>query len=471
MRKLNASSPLRFFVGCGLPRLRARKDGRIHSSRLCERSAAIHIFAERVWYTVDTMQYIGVIDCNNFFVSCERLFRPDLVGRPVVVLSSNDGCVVARSQEVKDMGVVMGVPLFQIKDTVKDKGIVTFSSHFTLYRDLSARVFAVVKTLLPVMEIYSIDEAFFSIEAATKEALEQELMRIKMEVERQVGIPVSLGVASTKTQAKYANRLAKKAGGVMVLTPADWQSLVGTMSLRDIWGVGGRLGRRYSEAGMTMVADLLACSKSRIQPLFGISGLRLQAELRGESVYLLGAQSGPQKSIMSSRSFATNVTDRATLHDAVAHHVRSVVADLRRLGLKTTQLSVHLGTSRHGDYVLRGGTRTADLSMPTDDMVVLLKEATRLLATLYEAEVPYKKAGVYIGPFVPKELGQQSLFAPMVPTPTEALHEVVDVLNNRFGIDMVAFGKQTKVTQWQSKSEQKSPAYTTRWSELAVARA
>jgi DNA polymerase V len=417
------------------------------------------------------MNYIGVIDCNNFFVSCERLFRPDLVGRPVVVLSSNDGCVVARSQEVKDMGVVMGVPIFQIKDIVKDKGIVTFSSHFALYRDLSARVFAVVKTLLPVMEIYSIDEAFFAIKAESKQALEQELMRIKREVERQVGIPVSLGVAATKTQAKYANKLAKKAGGVMVLTPADWQSLISTLPLRDIWGVGGRLGRRYSEAGMITVADLLSAPKPRLQPLFGISGLRLQAELHGESVYLLGAHSGPQKSIMSSRSFAKNVTDRATVHDAVAYHVRSVVADLRRLGLKTIQLSVYLGTSRHGDYVLRGGSLAVDLDTPTDDMVVLLKEASRLLDRLYEADVPYKKAGVYIGPFVPKERGQQSLFTPATPPPSEALNEVVDVLNNRFGIDMVAFGRHTKVTQWQSKSEKKSPAYTTRWNELAVARA
>lgn len=414
------------------------------------------------------MQYIGVIDCNNFFVSCERLFRPDLVGRPVVVLSSNDGCVVARSQEVKDIGVVMGVPLFQIKDIIKDKGIVTFSSHFALYRDLSARVFAVVKQLLPNMEIYSIDEAFFTIETVSKEALEIRLREIKIEVERLVGIPVSLGVAATKTQAKYANRLAKKAGGVMVVTPADWTALVSTINLRDIWGVGGRLNRRYSEAGMVMVGDVIESGSQRLAQLFGVSGVRLQAELRGEPVYQVTQKGSVQKSMMSSRSFAKNTTDNATIHDAVAYHVRSVVTDIRRLGLKTLQLSIYLGTSRHGDYVLRGGSVATDFSEPTDDLILLLKEAARLVDTVFEVGVPYKKAGVYIGPFVPKNVVQTSLFAPDAVRYSETVQTAIEGLNVRFGNEMVTVGKYTKTAQWQSKSEERSPAYTTRWNELAV---
>ena len=315
------------------------------------------------------MNYIGVIDCNNFFVSCERLFRPDLVGKPVVVLSSNDGCVVARSQEVKDMGVVMGVPIFQIKDIVKDKGITTFSSHFALYRDLSSRVFTVVKTLLPTMEIYSIDEAFFSIKADSKELLEAELRRIKIEVERQIGIPVSLGVAATKTQAKYANRLAKKAGGVVVLEPSDWDNLVTTIPLQTIWGVGGKLELRYKEAGLRTVVDLIDCPKPRVDSLFGITGLRLQSELAGTPVYAVINKHAPQQSITSSRSFEKNVTDLAVVKDAVAYHVRQVVADLRHLRLKAKYISVMLGTSRHSDYVLRGGSLTTDNLTPTDDLV------------------------------------------------------------------------------------------------------
>ena len=416
------------------------------------------------------MQYIGVIDCNNFFVSCERLFRPDLVGRPVAVLSSNDGCVVARSQEVKDMGVQMGVPIFQIKDIIKDKGIITFSSHFALYRDISSRVFNVVKTLLPTREIYSIDEAFFSINADFKEALEVTLRRIKSEVERQVGIPVSIGVAATKTQAKYANRLAKKAGGVVVLEPADWAILAPAIPIQTIWGVGGKLERRYKESSLQTVADVIHCPKARVESLFGIVGLRLQAELAGTPVYKVASKHESQKSIMSSRSFEHKVTDLAVIKDAVAYHVRQVVADVRHLRLKTKHIAVTLGTSRHGDYVLRGGSLLTEFTAPTDDIVVLLKAAFLLTEQLYDAGVPYKKAGVYIGNFSPRLFTQPSLFISEVDNRTQPISELVDALNARHGNDFVTIGMQTKERQWQSKSEQKSPAYTTRWSELAVAR-
>jgi DNA polymerase V len=414
------------------------------------------------------MNYIGVIDCNNFFVSCERLFRPDLVGKPVMVLSSNDGCVVARSQEVKDIGVMMGVPVFQIKDIIKDNGIVTFSSHFALYRDISSRVFTVVKTLLPTREIYSIDEAFFTISADSKEDLEIELRRIKIEIERQVGIPVSLGVAATKTQAKYANRLAKKAGGVIVLEDSDWTKLVPTIPLQNIWGVGGKLERRYKEAGLRTVADLINCPKPRVGTLFGITGLRLQSELAGTPVYKLAEAHAPQQSIMSSRSFEKNVTELAVIKDAVAYHVRQVVSELRHLRLKTKYITVTLGTSRHGDYLLRGGSLTLENMAPTDDVVVLLKEAFKLVDSLYEPEVPYKKAGVYIGGFSPKTIVQQSLFSDEVEVQTNPINELLDSFSARYGSDAVTIGTQTKERRWQSKSEQKSPAYTTRWSDLAV---
>ncbi len=414
--------------------------------------------------------FVGVIDCNNFFVSCERLFRPDLVGKPVVVLSSNDGCVVARSQEVKDMGVPMGVPIFQIKDMVKDKGIVTFSSHFALYRDISSRVFAVVKTLLPTMEVYSIDEAFFIVEAVTKPELEERLRQIKIEVERQTGIPVSLGVAATKTQAKYANRLAKKSGGVCVLEKSDWRELAPTIPLPTIWGVGRKLDLRYKEAGLYFVQDLINCPKPLVGKRFGIVGLRLQAELSGTSVYALCEGVTPQKSMVSSRSFEKNVTELAVIKDAVAYHTRQVVADLRQMGFKTKYIGVVLGTSRHGDYLLRGGSLTAENLSPTDDVVALLKQAFALVDQLYEAGVPYKKAGVYVGGFSPKTLVQPSLFAETSEPIASPLNAVLDTFNARYGQDVVTIGTQTKERRWQSKSEQKSPAYTTRWSDLPIVR-
>lgn len=416
------------------------------------------------------MNYIGVIDCNNFFVSCERLFRPDLVGKPVMVLSSNDGCVVARSQEVKDIGVTMGVPIFQIKDIIKDNGIVTFSSHFALYRDISSRVFKVVKTMLPVMEIYSIDEAFFSIESDNKKDLEHDLKWIKKEVERLVGIPVSLGVAATKTQAKYANRLAKKAGGVVVLDDEDWVKLAPLIALQNIWGVGGKLELRYKAAGISTVADLLACTKTRVSSLFGICGLRLQSELAGTVVHSVSSKYSTKQSIMSSRSFEKKVLDKAVVKDAVAYHVRQVVAELRHLNLKTSQIAVTLGTSRHGDYLLRGGTLKVENLDPTDDVVLLLRETMALVDKFYEPDVPYKKAGVYIAGFSAKAITQQSLFAETQTAVINPISKILDEFNVKYGNDFVTVGQQTKGRLWQSKSEQKSPAYTTQWSEIAIAK-
>jgi DNA polymerase V len=362
----------------------------------------------------------------------------------------------------------MGVPIFQIKDIVKDKGIVTFSSHFALYRDISSRVFTVVKALLPSREMYSIDEAFFSINADSKDALEIELRCIKLEVERRVGIPVSLGVAATKTQAKYANRLAKKTGGVCVLETAAWNELSPKIPLQNIWGVGGKLERRYKSAGLATVADLINCPKARVSTLFGITGVRLQAELSGTVMYKVENTKTVQQSIMSSRSFEKNVTNLAVIKDAVAYHLRQVVAELRLLKLETKHLSVSLGTSRHGDYLLRGGSRAVENMAPTADVVFLLKQAFSLVDALYEAGVPYKKAGVLISGFSPKTASQQSLFADEALVKYSPINELLDRFQVLYGADKVTVGTQTKERLWQSKSEQKSPAYTTNWNNLAI---
>lgn len=418
-------------------------------------------------YLIFRMNYIGVLDCNNFFVSCERLFRPDLRHSPVLVLSSNDGCVVARSQEVKDIGVTMGVPYFQIKDIIKNKAIVCFSSHFTLYRDISARVFRVVRELLPDMEQYSIDEAFFSFTAETKTEAEALLRSVKQQVEKRVGIPVSIGLAATKTQAKYANRLAKKAGGVTVLTSEDWLALAGEIQLESIWGVGGRMAARYRAASLLTVSDVTRCPAPRLQTLFGVVGSRLQAELQGVVMYPVSAAHTVQKSTISSRSFKASSTDILVLKDAVAYHVRHAAADIRRLGVLACYLTVTLLPGRHSDYFMRGGTRALDLSEPTADSAVLLTAAMRLVEQLYEAGVPYKKAGISLSKFIPEAYVQTSLFAPAVKKDTR-LGDTIDALNARYGRESVQLGRHTHAEGWQSKQEKKSPAYTTDWSAVPV---
>ena len=413
------------------------------------------------------MQFVGVIDGNNFFVSCERLFRPDLARVPVVVLSSNDGCIVARSSEIKDMGVPMGVPYFQVKDILKKVNARAFSSHFALYRDISARVFSEVRAQFQVMEQYSIDEAFFMFEATSVAEAVTAMRDIKQLLEKRVGIPVSIGLAATKTQAKYANRLAKKAGGVVVLAPEDWEAKTATTPLSDIWGVGGRLSARYRSTGMTTVADVLGCPKQRLSTLFGVSGVRLQAELSGQVQFPVNMQTSTQKSIMSSRSFKKTTDSLAVLKDAVSYHVRHAAADLRRYGLIARTLSVSIGTSRHGDYLLRGGTLTVELGSATADTLVLLGEALRLAEQLYEPGVPYKKAGIMLGQFAPETTVQPSLFLDQgTEATTGTLMKTIDTLNLKFGQDMVRVGQHTKAAAWSPSRADLSPAYTTNWTML-----
>ena len=309
------------------------------------------------------MNWIGVVDCNNFFVSCERLFRPDLRKRPVIVLSSNDGCVVARSQEVKDMGVPMGVPYFKIKDIVKDNGITTFSSHFTLYRDISSRVFTVLKEELSDVEQYSIDEAFFAI-SGTKEEVVARVTRIKLRIEQLVGVPVSVGVAATKTIAKVAVDQAKKTTGILVLSKTDWELARHELPLGDVWGVGRKLSTRFTVLGVKTVPELLHTAPVVVEKHFGVVGLRLQAELSGDAAYPVCSTSLPQQSIMSSRSFKDATEDVMVLEDAVAFHTRAVAADLRRLGKVVSVIRVSIRPSRFSSYLLRGGVAEHQLSEP-----------------------------------------------------------------------------------------------------------
>ena len=410
---------------------------------------------------------IGLLDCNNFFVSCERLFRPELKDRPVVVLSSNDGCVVARSKEIKDMGVPMGVPYFQIKDTLKKVDAVTFSSHFALYRDISRRVFSVMKDELGLVEQYSIDEAFFVV----KEDPERLVQELKEVVERRVGIPVSIGVARTKTQAKYANSLAKKGNGIYVLNDTDWSERMVTVKLSEIWGVGGKTELAFKRHGLETVRDLLSSDKATITKVFGVSGVRLQQELAGNPVYVVSKKTEPQQSVLSSRSFSEATTNIAVLHDSIAYHVRHVTANMRAMNMSANRIRVSIMPSRHSDFVLRGGSKEAVLTAPTNDSMILLKVASQLLEELFEADVPYKKAGVTLLGLCESEIGQETLFNYEKKEENTVLMSVLDSLNKKIKKESVVIGSRLLNSAWQSKSEVRSPAYTTKWSDVAVVKA
>lgn len=410
---------------------------------------------------------IGLLDCNNFFVSCERLFRPDLINKPVVVLSSNDGNVVARSQEVKDMNVPMGVPYFQIKDILEKGGVTTFSSHIALYRDISRRVFEVMREELEVVEQYSVDEAFFKVEGSPEETAS----RVRKAVQQQVGIPVSVGLAPTKTMAKQANHIAKKGSGVCVLDDQLWESLVDKTKLSEIWGVGGGLEMKYKQHGLVSVADLLRTDTAVLSNLFGLPGLRLQKELNSISVFKIGDKHQAQKSIMSSRSFKTETEDINVLADSLAYHARHTAADLRKIKMKTNAIRVALKTNRFGDFFMRGGSKEAVLVAPTNDSIKLLKIASGLLNDLYEKDVPYKKVGVTLSQFTPEGVDQVNIYEESNNDGSDMLMKTLDAVNNIKGREVVQLGSRLLSKQWRSRNESCSPSYTTRWDDLVSVKA
>lgn len=414
--------------------------------------------------------WVALLDCNNFFVSCERLFRPDLKGKPVMVLSSNDGCVVARSQEIKDMGVPMGVPIFQIKDSLKDKNVTTFSSHFALYRDISRRVFEVLRREVQTIEQYSIDEAFFTL-CGPHEVVEARATALKDTIEREVGVPVSISVARSKTIAKYASSLAKRTNGIKVLANEEWRILQNKVELGEIWGVGSKTSQTFKAKGLVTVADFAKLEERTVKTLFGVLGERLQNEFKGMFTASLTRSLEPQKSILHTRSFRETTTDIEVLKDAVAYHLREATEDLRSMGFLTKALTVYLGTSRYGDYLLQGGSKSLILQTPTSDTFTLIREAMLVVDELYIAAVPYKKAGVLLTDFSPILSRQMSLFEEKKEAKTKELMPMLDAVNKKIGKGSVVLGTRLKEVRWQSSQLKRSPAYTTNWKDIAKVKA
>lgn len=425
------------------------------------------------------MEYIGLVDCNNFFVSCERLFRPDLRHTPVVVLSSNDGCVVARSNEIKALGIPMGVPYFQVKQDLAAAKAAIFSSNFTLYRDISARVMRALAGEVSATETYSVDEAFFALTAATPEAAAHEALRIKASLEQQIGIPVSVGVARSKTIAKYASEHAKaqaKAGegnGVAVITGTTWHALQPTTPLQRIWGIGGRMSAQLRTHALHTVADFLSADRLQVSTLFGVGGVRLYDELSEIAVWPLGSRATvTQKSYMSTRSFKARTHDQQAVTDAVLYHVTQVAADLRADGVGCRYLQVSARPSRHGDWALMNGSAELTLDVPTNDTRVLMHYAEELLGGFFDPRVPYMKAGVVVGQVVPLSARQPTLFTDEATAKqTDGIMDLVDGLNAKFGKQTIGVGKQVTEEVWRPRTNLLSPQYTTKWPDLATVKA
>lgn len=409
------------------------------------------------------------MDCNNFFVSCERLFRPDLLGKPVAVLSSNDGCIVSRSREVKDLGIPMGIPYFQMKDLCKKHGITLFSSNFALYRDISTRVMVALKEEFDTCEVYSVDEAFFTV---PDDVSLENLYAVRARITQKTGIPVSIGAAKTKTLAKVANGIAKKGDGVCTLDEASWRRVSEELPCGSVWGIGRQTAAYLSKENISTVGELLRKDAQYIRNNLGVVGERLCLELRGVPVNIVGGVGeDEQSSYTSTRSFAFLVFDKLTLMSALGHHAAHVAEKLRKDGCVASRLTIIARGSRFGTFSHREGTMTSILTIPTNDTFVITKEVARLLEKLFDSEIPYKKAGVVLSGISHTTQTTGSLFSAEDTSKTAQVNMVADALNKRFGSGAIRQAVTLGAEKWQEQKKLKSHEYTTRWSEIASVKA
>lgn len=416
----------------------------------------------------------GLCDCNNFFVSCERVFRPDLEGRPVVVLSNNDGCVVARSNEAKAIGVGMGQPYFQAKGLLERHGGTVFSSNYTLYGDLSRRVMTTLRSLVEEIEIYSIDEAFFNLEGYD-EPLDELGRKIRHTIRRHTGIPVSIGIAPTKTLAKIAAKLAKqypKLGGCCYMHRAeDIRKVLTKFPLKDVWGIGRRYGKAFDQMQILTAQQFIDLDKQWVQGRMGITGVRTWQELRGIPSLPLDDLSATKQQITVSRSFPHEIYDCGELERIVAEFAAMCGEKLRRQGSLCRVVHCFVMTNRHRpDQPQHIEEAVHHFPTATDSTFSLVKAGRELLRTIYRVGYGYKKAGITLGGFEVRGTQQQSLFeAPSDPR-HERLMEVMDQVNRHYGqrtLKTAAEGQKP----FKMNREHVSRRYTTEWSELLTVKA
>lgn len=419
---------------------------------------------------------IALIDCNNFYVSCERVFNPALIGKPVIVLSNNDGCAVARSQEAKDLGIAMGVPVFKIKKLIAQHQIEVYSSNYVLYGDMSARVMAILSHFSPDVEIYSIDEAFVDLSWLSEDELEQYARQIRNTVMMWTGIPISIGIATTKTLAKICNRVAKKnaqyQGVFLWPTEADRQeAILSEIAVEDIWGIGRQYSQWLHSLAITEALSLRELPEWKIPKKMGIVGIRLLRELNGISCLPLELAPKPKQATCVSRSFQDPVKSLEQMKEALATHATSAAAKLRKQQQNTTAITIFILTSRFKDNYYSNSI-TLPLPVATNRTPELINAALRGLELIYRDGYEYKKAGVIMQGLQPENLMQGNLFLQEYqPEKQQKLMETIDRLNQTMGKNTVFWAASGVNKSWATKRDKVSPRYTTSWSELPVVKA
>lgn len=413
----------------------------------------------------------ALADCNNFFVSCERVFRPDLQGRPVIVLSSNDGCAVARSNEAKALGIKMGAPFFQIRHLVKQHNIAVFSGNMALYGDMSQRVRWVLEEFAPSIEIYSIDEAFLDLRGMQGVDFDQYAKHISRRCWRLTSIPVSVGIAPTKTLAKIASELCKRypklQGGCYMHRAEDIEKVLRKYPIEDVWGIGRRSAPKLHAMGIHTAYEYTQLSESAIRAMSGITGVRTWRELRGEPCIEFEDGFEAKQSICVSRSFSEEIADVDVLCEQVATFASSVAEKLRSQSSVACEINVFAFTNRFKESAPQMyGNKMLHLTIPTNDQRTIVTRSVAATRELFLDGYGYKKAGVVATHIMPAQNVMHSLFDDTTALEREhRITSVVDAVNCNFGRGTLKFAIQGS-GKVKSHSESQSPHYTTKWSDL-----
>jgi DNA polymerase V len=417
----------------------------------------------------------ALADCNNFYVSCERVFCPSLEGRPVVVLSNNDGCIIARSDEAKTLGFAMGDPYHLNKEKLTRHDVAVFSSNYALYGDMSRRVMDTLGTFTPEIELYSIDEAFLNLAGFERRGLADYARLIRATVKRDTGIPVSIGIGPTKTLAKIANHLAKaerETGGVLDLAETDIDEALATIEIREVWGVGPRWARWLEAQGIVTALDLKRADPKTIRRKMTVVGERLVYELNGRPCLPLELVTLPRQGLTVSRSFGQTLTAIRPIKDALVSFVGRAGEKLRRQQLMAGQVMVFVTTNRFSaSQPFYANSATVRLPYPTDFTPDLVEAATQLLERLYRPGFHYQKCGVMLLDLSPAAQVQADLFDARDREREAWLMRALDTLNTDYGTRTVRVGNVGgKRPAWAMRQACRSPRYTTNWRELPVVR-
>ena len=420
------------------------------------------------------MRSIALIDVNNFYVSCERVFNPKLNHKPVVVLSNNDGCAVARSNEVKALGVTMGAPWFKLKDLAKQHGIIALSSNYALYADMSNRVMSILRDFSPSQEVYSIDESFLDLTDFKHRNLIEYGQAMRGRILQWTGLPVCVGIGATKTLSKLANHCAKKRKAFNsvcnfnTMHANDLDGLLSQIDVSEIWGVGRKLAPKLHAMGFNTVLDLKRANPERLRQQFSVVMEKTIHELNGTVCIEMEEISPAKKQILNSRSFGHSVNDYNSLAESITLYMSSAAVKLRKQQSFAASVHIFITTSLHRpDEPFYSNSTTISLPSPTADTRQLVNIALWGLKQIYRPNHNYAKAGVMLGELVPAQGFQKDLFSQATASPkSAALMEAMDSINKKMGKESIKLASEGFKRPWKMKQDSKSPSYTSKWDEV-----